>query len=279
MGGAPAIKTSGFDLAQGVAYNRLEFFSSAIARMKLLVSVSSAEEARAAAEGGADVIDAKNPRMGALGPVTLDVFERIRRTVRGDRLLTAALGDADHSGTVERLARDLVERGAGLVKVGFAGIDDSGYVEDLIARVADVCRSVNAKAGVVAVAYADAVTGATIEGMKLMAIAARAGARGMLVDTANKDGPGLTELWSATELERWVCAVHDSGMVAAVAGKLRVGHLALAHAAGADIAGVRGAACLGGRSGRVSRELVQMLRDQVSEATLSVSGSAQAASG
>ena len=36
--------------------------------MKLLVSVADAAEARAAIEGGADIIDAKDPTTGALGP-------------------------------------------------------------------------------------------------------------------------------------------------------------------------------------------------------------------
>ena len=46
--------------------------------MKLLVSVSNADEARSAVLGGADIIDAKDPSMGALGAVGLDAFARIR---------------------------------------------------------------------------------------------------------------------------------------------------------------------------------------------------------
>ena len=42
--------------------------------MKLLVSVSNADEAFAAVEGGADIIDAKDPSRGALGPVSPEAF-------------------------------------------------------------------------------------------------------------------------------------------------------------------------------------------------------------
>src|SRR5262249_43175143 len=91
-------------------------------RMQLLVSVSDAAEARAAVDGGADIIDAKNPFIGALGAVRPDVLSEIRRAVDSSRLVTAALGDADASNVVEELARELVVRGARLVKVGFAGV-------------------------------------------------------------------------------------------------------------------------------------------------------------
>ena len=54
------------------------------------------EEAAAAAEGGADVIDAKDPLRGALGAVTAAAFDGIRRAVR--QPTSAALGDAGRRG-------------------------------------------------------------------------------------------------------------------------------------------------------------------------------------
>ena len=45
--------------------------------MHLLVSVRSAEEAAAALEGGADVIDAKDPDNGALGSGFGHLFEPV----------------------------------------------------------------------------------------------------------------------------------------------------------------------------------------------------------
>ena len=50
--------------------------------MHLLVSVRNAEEAAAALAGGADVIDAKDPAAGALGPVPVQVFREIRTAGR-----------------------------------------------------------------------------------------------------------------------------------------------------------------------------------------------------
>src|SRR5438067_2429694 len=60
--------------------------------MRLLVSVADAAEARAALAGGADIIDAKEPRHGALGAVAPDVLRAIRNAVAVRRPVSAALG-------------------------------------------------------------------------------------------------------------------------------------------------------------------------------------------
>ena len=49
--------------------------------MRLLVSVTSAAEASAALAGGADVIDAKDPRRGALGAVSPQTLRAILAAV------------------------------------------------------------------------------------------------------------------------------------------------------------------------------------------------------
>ena len=224
--------------------------------MELLVSVSNAAEAQAAVDGGADIIDAKDPLAGALGAVQPDVLTRIREAVGPSRRVTAALGDA-HDGA-EELARDFVLRGARLVKLGFGGVRDAGRVETIAARLARACASADRASGVIAVAYADDPA-ASVDAVGLVSIAARAGARGVLIDTADKRGPGLLALWSPAALERWVARVHAHDLLAAVAGKLRLEDLAVVADAGADVAGVRGAACDGGRGGRVTTKRVRAL--------------------
>src|SRR5439155_997913 len=62
--------------------------------MQLLISVAGPAEARAALRGGADVIDAKDPRRGALGPVSPQRLAAIRAAVAGARPLSPAAGAA-----------------------------------------------------------------------------------------------------------------------------------------------------------------------------------------
>jgi uncharacterized protein (UPF0264 family) len=240
--------------------------------MRLLVSVASAAEAVAALAGGADVIDAKDPLSGAIGAVALDTFRDIHATVAGARLVTAAIGDATDETDVEQRARAYGAAGAALVKVGFAGIASAQRVGSLIAAAVRAASSDPGRVcrfGVVAVAYADAgAGGSSISRDALIDVAARAGAAGVLLDTADKNGAGLPSLLSLPDLEAWVSAARRAGLLVALAGKLTADDLAFVRDAGADIAGVRGAACDGGRGGRVSAGKVALLRSLCAPASV-----------
>src|SRR5918996_3201324 len=115
--------------------------------MRLLVSVANAAEASAALEGGADVIDAKDARAGALGAVTRDVLQDIYAIVQRARPVTAALGDAADEAAIERAARDYAAAGAGLVKVGFAGIVSAGRAAALTAAAVRGARAAGGGGG------------------------------------------------------------------------------------------------------------------------------------
>ena len=227
--------------------------------MRLLVSVTDAFEAGEALSGGAQIIDAKDPSRGALGAVGLDVFEEIVAAVGRRATVSAALGDARDEREIERVAAGFAECGAGFVKVGFANVSDPSRVAMLLAAVVRGALRGGRECGVVAVGYADASRVGAIEPWALLRVAADCGVTGVLVDTADKAGPGLMGLWSVEQLGAWVDAVRAAGLVASVAGKITVGDISSVAQAGADIVGVRGAACNGGRAGRVSAERVREL--------------------
>jgi uncharacterized protein (UPF0264 family) len=237
--------------------------------MRLLVSVSDDVEASAALRGGADIIDAKNPRAGALGAVSIDVLHAICKAVATARPVTAAIGDAVDCRLVETTARRFARAGARLVKVGFAGVRETGDVRALIeSAVRGTSEGMDLtphrqpssrRRGVIAVAYADHDRAAAAPPDTILDAAIRFGARGVLIDTFDKDGPGLRGLLPLAALRAWVAAAHEAGLLASVAGQLRADDMAWAKATGADVAGVRGAACDGGRSGRVSSDHVKRL--------------------
>jgi uncharacterized protein (UPF0264 family) len=228
--------------------------------MQLLVSVANAAEALDAVAGGADLIDAKDASAGPLGPVTLDVLRQIHSQVAGSRQVSAALGDATDESSIHLAAASFARAGAALVKVGFAKSTSAEKIETLLqAAVSGVRIGGGDHSGVIAVAYADRNRLEDVSSETLISISAQAGARGVLVDTADKEGPGLLELVSQDRLSRWVVKAHAHGLLAALAGKLTAQDLSLVAGMGADVAGVRGAACDGGRVGRVSVEKVRLL--------------------
>ncbi len=229
--------------------------------MQLLVSVRDEAEARAALAGGADIVDAKEPDAGPLGPVALDVMRAIRAAA-GRATLSAALGDATDQAAVAHDAAAYAKAGATFVKFGFAGISDIATV----GRLLQAARGAGfVGAAIVAVGYADAERVGSITPAALIDVAAWSGVRGVLLDTAVKSGPGIRDLMTARGLAAWVRSARHAGLLAAVAGKLTGLDLPFVQDIGAHIAGVRGAACDGGRMGRVSAERVRQLRARIAD--------------
>ena len=230
--------------------------------MRLLVSVRDASDATAALAGGADIVDAKEPTAGALGAVSGALFAAIVGTVGGARPVTAAIGDAARETTLEATARTFARAGAAMVKVGFAGVGDRDRATTLLrAAVRGVAGSDHG--AVIAVAYVDAARVAAPTPLTVVACAREAGAHGVLLDTADKQGPGLLDGMRRDALTAWIGEAREAGLLVALAGRLTLDALPVVRTLGADVVGVRGAACEGGRTGRVSAARVRALREML----------------
>jgi uncharacterized protein (UPF0264 family) len=227
--------------------------------MRLLVSVRNEEEARAALAGGAEIIDAKEPSLGALGAVEIGVLRGIVNAVNGMRPVSAALGDSGAADVLATSARAAAEAGATFVKVGFADVYDLVAVRVRLARVMDGALLPSSPCAVVAVAYADwdEVGGAAPQ--TVLAAAAAEGAMGVLMDTVRKDGAGLFRCLGRAALGSLVRDARTRSLMVALAGRISIEDLSFAYEAGAEIVGVRGAACEHGREGRVLESRVREL--------------------
>jgi len=228
--------------------------------MKLLVSVVDAAEARAAAAAGADIVDVKNPAEGSLGAPTPAVIAAVRAAVPAELPISAAIGDMPNlPGTAALAALGAATSGATFVKVGLWAVATEADAVALLRAVRDgVADTV-----VVAAAYADAerVASAPLAPALLPRVAHAAGVEACLLDTAVKDGRGLLEWLSPDTLAALVSDAHAAGLQVALAGALRAEDLPVVREAGADIAGVRSAACHDGlRSGHLDAERVRALR-------------------
>src|SRR5690348_14689605 len=238
--------------------------------MRLLISVSSGAEVEAALEGGADIIDAKDPAAGPLGAVSGRALGEIVRAVDGRLPVSAALGDASDEVAVALAARRVATHRLAYLKIGFAGISDRERVESLVAAAVHGACLVSASIGVIAVGYADYLRPdvASLSPWWLVEAAERAGALGVLLDTAVKHrGPpssghvsGLFRAMSQAHVSAWIRHAHDADLTVAVAGGLAGADLSVLRSLGADVVGVRGAACEGGdRLAQVSRANVEPL--------------------
>ncbi|HEU4474737.1 MAG TPA: (5-formylfuran-3-yl)methyl phosphate synthase [Gemmatimonadales bacterium] len=237
--------------------------------MRLLVSVRAAAEVPPALAGGADIIDAKEPARGSLGAVDPEVLRAIAAVVPPTVPLSVALGDF----AAVAVAADAVRQAVGVLdacprraplylKLGFAGQRSPTVVTRTIGAALEVTGAVSVRAVVVPVAYADHERAGSPEPEEVLNAAIEAGAQAFLVDTWAKAGGGLLSCIDAHGLRSLADAARSAGMLVAIAGSLDADTLDRLDRI-ADVVGVRGAACRGGREGSVDAALVRHLAEQV----------------
>ena len=88
---------------------------------RMLASVADAAEAEVVLQLGADVIDLKDPRRGALGAVPLDAAREALAVVARRRETSAALGDPPYDEHALAGARAIAAMGVDTVKLAVDG--------------------------------------------------------------------------------------------------------------------------------------------------------------
>lgn len=231
------------------------------AAMRMLVSVRDVDEALAAADGGADFIDLKEPLDGALGGLPLATVREIVGVLRqrGSRLpISATIGDLPMNDLAQILSR--------VAAVGACGVD---YVKVGIERAAGAATVIDALADcgnvVVPVFIADrGLDDALVARACAVRFISRQAFPAIMVDTADKRAGSLFDVLPSAALQRFVATVRASGALVGVAGALRAAQVDALAALQPDFAGFRSAVCIGDRASRIDaarvRELSARLR-------------------
>jgi len=221
----------------------------------LLVSVRNGAEAVAALEGGADIIDIKEPLRGPLGRADDSIIAEVVRRVGKRRPVSAALGE-----WTER-PEPIPHRELAFVKWGLAGWRGRDWRQSLAQVVTNTCHSPRP----VLVAYGDWEQ-ADSPPVEDMAEAARQWQCGLLLDTFRKE-PGSTLLdWlSIAKIEDLCWQCRKAGVPIALAGSLGPEQIIALRPAQPDWFAVRGAACDGSNrnasiEARRVHELAELLR-------------------
>lgn len=231
--------------------------------MLLLISPINTEEAREAIEGGADIIDVKNPKEGSLGANFPWVIKSVRDMTPKDMLVSATLGDVPYKpGTVSLAALGASVSGADYIKVGLYGTKNYDEALEVMKNVVKTVNDYNEDAIVVASGYADAYRVGAVDPMEIPIVAADAGADLAMVDTAVKDGTTLFDFMNEEKIVEFNDKIHDYGLKSALAGSVKKDQLKKLYELGCDVVGIRGAACTGGdrNSGKIQRSAVMELK-------------------
>lgn len=220
----------------------------------LLVSVRDAAEATEALAGGAAIIDVKEPLNGPLGRVSIAVAADVAAVIAGRRPWTMACGELAHAARMGDLRAALPPEASlpAAVKAGPSGLS----IRDWETEFARFAGALPPAVEAIAVAYADWHVAASPRPEELIAAAAAAGCRTLLLDTCDKSAGRLLEAIPGDALRAWIERAKSAGMAVAVAGRLDCDDIAAVVTMGADVVAVRSVACRGGRLGRVDRRLV-----------------------
>ncbi len=230
--------------------------------MQLLVSVTSETEVEAAVEGGADIIDVKNPREGSLGANFPHVIRLVRERTPGSLPVSAAVGDVPNlPGTVALASLGVATCGVDYVKIGLFGVSRETDAVSLLQEACRAVRTYDPRIKVIATAYADAYKVGALPPLVLPEVAVESGVDGCMLDTARKGEGNLLTLLDENQLLDFVQRCHNAHLLCALAGSLSEAEVPEVSKLGADIVGVRTAACLGDRiNGRVDSKKVRRLK-------------------
>lgn len=237
--------------------------------MKLLISPMNEKEALEAIAGGADIIDVKNPKEGALGANYPWVIRRIKEVTPKNLEVSCTLGEVGNlPGSVSLAALGAASLGVDYIKVGLYGIKTPKEAIFLLQNVSKAAKECNPKIKVAVAGYADAENIGAINPLLIPEIAHEAQVDVAMIDTSVKDGKNLFDHLTVEQLKKFVDSAHGFGLKAALAGSLRKQDLPVVYGLGADIAGLRGAACTNSNrvTGQITKKLVSELVEVVRQA-------------
>ena len=218
----------------------------------MLASVLSSAEAETALACGADIIDCKDARRGALGALPLDEVARIVALVAKRRPVS----------TVVELPHDVSQARAAIEAAATTGVDFVKFalpmtpdMREVVDQLAPLCARIR----LVAVLFAD--LGPDFEVLGLLA---RAGFHGVMLDTAHKGRARLLDYVGVGGLREFVSRARGLGLSHGLAGSLEAPDVPRLLVLEPDILGFRGALCAAGeRRNALSAEAVTLVREMI----------------
>ena len=206
----------------------------------MLASVSNLDEAKIALQENVDIIDLKDPSQGALGAVTTEVAQEVVKFVSGQCLVSATIGDLPMQATlISKAIATMASTGVDIIKVGvFEELTDE-VIAALKVQAIEGAKGINGKQfTIVVVFFVD-------KGLdsKNMTDLAKAGIRGVMLDTADKMKGNLRTHIQDEELQSFVNQAKSHGLLAGLAGSLKASDISPLLELEPDYLGFRGALC------------------------------------
>jgi dihydroneopterin aldolase len=218
----------------------------------MLASVADAAEAEVVVQLGADVIDLKDARRGALGAVSLDVARQAIAAVAGRSETSAALGDPPYNEeALLESARALAAMGVDYLKLAVDAPTLDRFGESLSRLAREVA--------VVGMMFADENTD-----FALLARFRELGFKGAMLDTRDKTRGRLLAHLEVVQLNQFCTQCRALDLMSGLAGSLEAPDVPRLLLVRPDVLGFRGALCHArDRRGAIDPAAVVRIRDLI----------------
>lgn len=234
------------------------------ASARLLISVRSEQEVDDAIAGGADIVDLKEPRRGALAPTSTELWNSVSHgnnqhsagrccEDRSDTIrFSAALGESEQATSIAAFLPPTFA----FAKVGPTDCDTKERLTELWSAVLD---QLNCRTELVAVAYADHESARCLPAEQVFQLAAEFGFKRCLIDTLGKDGRSTVDHLGIDGLRRLASVVEQQRLWWTLAGSITLDQIEWLHRQSIwpDCFGVRGDVCVGDRQSVLSATRVK----------------------
>jgi dihydroneopterin aldolase len=219
---------------------------------RMLASVANAAEAGVVVQLGADIVDLKDARRGALGAVPLETAREAIAAVAGRSETSAALGDPPYAeDALTKAARALAAMGVASVKLA---VDAS-----MLDRLGDVLSPLAHDVALVGMMFADEKPD-----FSLLAKLKALGFRGAMLDTRDKTRGRLLAHLEVVQLNEFCSQCRALGLMSGLAGSLEAPDVPRLLLVGPDVLGFRGALCHAhDRQGAIDPAAVALIRDLI----------------
>lgn len=221
----------------------------------MLASVRSLEEAKLVYQGGADIIDIKEPNEGALGAVPLSQIHHVVDDLWEKCIISATIGDlpADTTQINEKVIQT-AETGVDYVKVGMFS---DRHIENCLPSLV---HCTNKGIAIIAVFFADMEFDVDFA----IQIAADARLKGVMLDTARKGSGSLLTHRNIMQLEYFVNRAKQNELLTGLAGSLTTEDIPTLLKAEPDYVGFRTALCdKKQRTGQLNQHSIESVRKAI----------------
>lgn len=222
---------------------------------KMLASVADLAETEIAVSGGADIIDMKDPKAGALGAASIEIVRQAVQEIAGRCATSAVCGDLPmEPETIRAKAEEIAATGVDYVKVGF-------FPSANAAACAAAFAPLGERTKLIAVLFADREPD-----FGLLDVFAKHGFHGAMVDTADKTKGRLLDHLPPERIPAFIHRARSLGLKVGLSGSLEAPDIPRLLPFAPDFLGFRGALCeRSQRAASINKVAVEHIRSLIPE--------------